>query len=47
MNAYRVQLETGIRTLNEVRRLEDLSDVKGGDEHWKPLNIGVVGEEPK
>jgi HK97 family phage portal protein len=46
MNAYRVQLETGIRSLNEVRRLEDLADIAGGDEHWKPLNIGVVGQEP-
>jgi len=46
MDAYAVQLQNGIRSLNEVRRLEDLADIEGGDEHWKPLNIGVVGQEP-
>lgn len=47
MDAYAVQLQNGIRSLNEVRRLEDLADIDGGDMHWKPLNIGVVGEEPQ
>ena len=42
MDAYAVQLQNGIRSLNEVRRLEDLSDIEGGDMHWKPLNIGTV-----
>jgi HK97 family phage portal protein len=45
MDAYAVQLQNGIRSLNEVRRLEDLADINGGDQHWKPLNIGVVGQE--
>jgi hypothetical protein len=40
-------LQNGIRSLNEVRRLEDLSDIEGGDQHWKPLNIGTVGQEPE
>ena len=47
MDAYAVQLQNGIRSLNEIRRLEDLSDIEGGDQHWKPLNIGVVGQEPQ
>jgi HK97 family phage portal protein len=47
MDAYAVQLQNGIRSLNEVRRLEDLADIDGGDQHWKPLNIGVVGQEPQ
>jgi HK97 family phage portal protein len=47
MDAYAVQLQNGIRSLNEVRRLEDLADIEGGDQHWKPLNIGVVGQDPQ
>jgi hypothetical protein len=47
MDAYAIQLQNGIRSLNEVRRLEDLSDIEGGDQHWKPLNIGTVGQEPE
>ncbi len=47
MDAYAVQLQNGIRSLNEVRRLEDLADINGGDQHWKPLNIGVVGQDPQ
>ena len=46
MDAYAVQITNGIRSLNECRRLEDLPDVPGGDTHYKPLNIGVVGQEP-
>jgi len=46
-DAYAVALTNGILSLNEVRRLEDRADVDGGDMHWKPLNIGVVGEEPQ
>ena len=44
MDAYAVQINNGIRSLNEIRRLEDLPDVEGGDEHYKALNIGVVGQ---
>jgi HK97 family phage portal protein len=44
-DAYAVALTNGILSLNEVRRLEDRADVDGGDMHWKPLNIGTVGDE--
>ncbi len=43
-DAYQVALNNGILSLNEIRRLEDRADVPGGDEHYKALNIGVVGE---
>lgn len=46
-DAYAVALNNGILSVNEVRRLEDRADIDGGDQHWKPLNIGVVGEEPQ
>jgi HK97 family phage portal protein len=48
MDAYAVALQNGILTLDEVRTYEDLPRLAvGGDQHWKPLNIGVVGEEPQ
>ena len=43
-DAYAIALNNGILSLNEIRRLEDRSDVPGGDEHYKALNIGVVGQ---
>jgi len=47
-DAYAVALQNGILSLNEVRRLEDRPDLPmDGDQFWKPLNIGVVGEQPK
>jgi len=48
MDSYAVALQNGILTLDEVRQYEDLPKLAvGGDQHWKPLNIGVVGEEPQ
>ena len=48
MDSYAVALQNGILTLDEVRTYEDLPRLAvGGDEHWKPLNIGVVGQEPQ
>ena len=48
MDSYAVALQNGILTLDEVRTYEDLPKLpSGGDQHWKPLNIGVVGEEPQ
>jgi hypothetical protein len=28
-----------------VRSLEDRSPVDGGEEYWKPLNIGTLGQD--
>jgi HK97 family phage portal protein len=44
-DSYAIALNNGILSLNEIRRLEDRSDVEGGDEHYKALNIGTVGSE--
>jgi phage portal protein BeeE len=47
MDSYAVALNSGILSLNEVRALEDRPPLPvGGDQFWKPLNIGTVGEEP-
>jgi HK97 family phage portal protein len=47
MDSYAQALGSGIYTLDEVRAKEDLPPLAvGGDEHWKPLNIGTVGKEP-
>jgi len=46
MASYTQALSSGIYNLNEVRAKEDLPPLTvGGDEHWKPLNIGTVGAE--
>jgi HK97 family phage portal protein len=46
-NSYSTALNNGFLSLNEVRALEDRSGIgTAGDEYWKPLNIGVVGQEP-
>jgi HK97 family phage portal protein len=45
-NAYATGLNNGFLSINEVRALEDRAPIDGGDEYWKPLNIGVVGTEP-
>jgi HK97 family phage portal protein len=44
-NSYSTALTNGFLSLNEVRALEDRSPIgSAGDEYWKPLNIGVVGD---
>jgi HK97 family phage portal protein len=46
-DAYAVALNNGFLSLDEVRSLEDRPPLPvGGDQFWKPLNIGTVGEEP-
>jgi len=48
MDSYAVALNSGILNLNEVRALEDRPPLpEGGDQFWKPLNIGTVGKEPQ
>jgi HK97 family phage portal protein len=47
-DAYAVALNNGFLSLDEVRALEDQPPLpEGGDEFWKPLNIGTVGKEPE
>lgn len=45
-NSYATALNNGFLNINEVRALEDRAPVDGGNQYWKPLNIGVVGQEP-
>jgi HK97 family phage portal protein len=47
-DAYSVALNNGFLNLDEVRALEDRAPLPvGGNEFWKPLNIGTVGKEPQ
>jgi HK97 family phage portal protein len=43
--AYRTALAAGFMSVNEVRQLENLPAVDGGDELYRPLNMGLLGEE--
>jgi HK97 family phage portal protein len=43
--AYNQALQAGWVTPNEVRRLEDLPMVDGGDELYRPLNMGAMDSE--
>lgn len=41
---YRQLWELGVLSTNEVRALEELGPVEGGDVRYRPLNMGVLGE---
>jgi HK97 family phage portal protein len=43
-DAYKAQIESGILSPNEARVAEDMNPRPGGDEFWKPLNMGSVGD---
>jgi len=46
---YVKMLSNGVYSVNDVRRLEDLNPIEGGDQHLVPLNltpIDKIGEEP-
>lgn len=40
--AYRTALSAGFMSVNEVRKLENLPAVDGGDELYRPLNMGLL-----
>ncbi len=44
-NAYRTALAAGFMSINEVRQLENLPAVEGGDELYRPLNMGLLNGE--
>lgn len=44
-DAYRTALAAGFMTVNEVRKLENLPAVEGGDTLFRPLNMGELGKE--
>lgn len=41
---FRVLLEKGVYSINDVRRLLNLNPIDGGDEHFIQLNLGTVAE---
>ena len=41
--AYQSGVQNGYYSVNDVRRLEDLDPVEGGDVHLVPLNLGALG----
>lgn len=43
---YTVMLQNGVMTRNEVRQLEDLPSVEGGDEFMTPANMLINGHLP-
>lgn len=45
-NAYRTGRDGGWLSVNDVRALENLPPVDGGDEYLRPLNMGRLGEPP-
>jgi HK97 family phage portal protein len=45
--AYRVGLSAGFLSVNEVRRLENLPEVEGGDELFRPLNMALLSGATK
>lgn len=44
-DAYRTALAAGFMSVNEVRRLENLPAVEGGDDLYRPLNMAKLDEE--
>lgn len=40
---YRKLWEIGVLSTNDIRRLEDLPPVEGGDVRYRPLNMGELG----
>ena len=44
-DGYKVARETGWLSVNEIRSLENLNPVEGGDQYIQPLNMGTVSEE--
>lgn len=45
-NAYAVARQWGWMSVNEIRRLENLNPVQGGDVYLSPLNMGPVATSP-
>ena len=46
--AYQIAKQNGWMNADEIRELEDMNPLPDGkgQEYWKPVNIGTVGEEP-
>lgn len=45
--SYRVAIQSGWLSINEVRSLENMSPVQGGDEHYLQMQMVPIGESSK
>jgi HK97 family phage portal protein len=43
--AYQLYINNGIMSINEVRKLEDLDPITGGDRLYMPINIAPIDED--
>jgi HK97 family phage portal protein len=43
---YRAMWDIGVVSTNDIRASENLDPVEGGDERYRPLNMGTLGENP-
>jgi len=43
-DSYKTARESGWLSVNEIRELENLNPIDGGDQYIQPLNMGTVGE---
>lgn len=48
-NAYHIAKQDGWINSDEIRELEDMNPIPGGDgqDYWQPTNMGVVGKMPE
>lgn len=44
---YRTMRQEGVFSINDIRALEDMPDIPGGDAHYVPLNYAPLEEAPK
>ena len=44
--AYKSAREASWMSVNEIRALEDMEPMDGGDEYIQPLNYGPLGSDP-
>lgn len=44
-NAYYIGRNMGLYSINEIRELEDMAPIEGGDDHTVPLNMGITTAE--
>lgn len=42
---YKAMWDIGALNTNEIRGMEERTPVEGGDVHYRPLNMGLLGEE--
>jgi HK97 family phage portal protein len=43
--SYQIGKQQGFLSTNDIRKLENMTPVDGGDEYWRPLNMTPVGQE--